>query len=506
VTMRARRKIGLCLTALVVMLARGSGRAQGEASDLLGLRIAAIEFECAAPIDVKGLTALMPMKVGAPLREDDLQEAQWRLKQTHLFTSISVEPQRRGTGVAVVMHVVRKSIVNRIRFKGNKKIGDSDLRRVVPLRESAVLTDKLRDYAVDRMSKKYVSEGFDEAHITAEVRPHAPGEVDVSFRIREGTPLRVGAVVIEGQSPIREQQIREAIKIRVGDRYVREQERAANKAVLRLFRDRRFYEAEVDSKWEPTADRTGTVRFRIDPGPLFTLEFSGNHRFSDRQLLDLIDLPKRPLVTDGTWRELARRAHRAYQEEGYYFATVDVSIEAGPPKLVRFSVDEGRIFHVAKVDFEGNQGLSAKQLRAVMATRPPSWIPWRRGVLLDNILDDDLKRLWYLYRRHGFEAGEIVDDRVRFDREGGQIFVTIIVDEGRQTIVRRIERTGLEPIAGRLPKLSVKVGGITKDRKFSLEAVRCLGCCSLAPAIVVDNDTHALVEPSEAVRIIRSYE
>jgi NADH-quinone oxidoreductase subunit E len=54
--------------------------------------------------------------------------------------------------------------------------------------------------------------------------------------------------------------------------------------------------------------------------------------------------------------------------------------------------------------------------------------------------------------------------------------------------------------------LDVEVGGITRDRKYSLEAVRCLGCCSLAPAIVVDGDTHALVDPSEAIRIVRSYE
>ena len=55
-------------------------------------------------------------------------------------------------------------------------------------------------------------------------------------------------------------------------------------------------------------------------------------------------------------------------------------------------------------------------------------------------------------------------------------------------------------------ELDVKVGGITRDRKFSLEAVRCLGCCSLAPAMVIDEDTHALVGPSEAIRIVSSYE
>ena len=55
-------------------------------------------------------------------------------------------------------------------------------------------------------------------------------------------------------------------------------------------------------------------------------------------------------------------------------------------------------------------------------------------------------------------------------------------------------------------ELKVGVGGITKDRKFSLEAVRCLGCCSLAPAMVIDHHIHALVDPSQAIQIVKSYE
>jgi NADH:ubiquinone oxidoreductase subunit E len=66
---------------------------------------------------------------------------------------------------------------------------------------------------------------------------------------------------------------------------------------------------------------------------------------------------------------------------------------------------------------------------------------------------------------------------------------------------------GSKQILEKLEKeLDLKVGGITKDRKFSLEAVRCLGCCSLAPAMVIDEDTHALVVPSGAIRIVSSYE
>jgi len=53
--------------------------------------------------------------------------------------------------------------------------------------------------------------------------------------------------------------------------------------------------------------------------------------------------------------------------------------------------------------------------------------------------------------------------------------------------------------------LQVEVGGITKDRKFSLEAVRCLGACGLAPAMVVGHDTYGMLDPGKAIEIIRSY-
>jgi NADH:ubiquinone oxidoreductase subunit E len=54
-------------------------------------------------------------------------------------------------------------------------------------------------------------------------------------------------------------------------------------------------------------------------------------------------------------------------------------------------------------------------------------------------------------------------------------------------------------------ELKVEVGGITQDRKFSLEGVRCLGACGLAPVLVVGHDTYGMVSPGRAIEIVRSY-
>lgn len=54
-------------------------------------------------------------------------------------------------------------------------------------------------------------------------------------------------------------------------------------------------------------------------------------------------------------------------------------------------------------------------------------------------------------------------------------------------------------------ELKIGIGEVTKDRKFSLEGVRCLGACGLAPVLVVGQDTYGMVSPGRAIEIVRSY-
>lgn len=54
--------------------------------------------------------------------------------------------------------------------------------------------------------------------------------------------------------------------------------------------------------------------------------------------------------------------------------------------------------------------------------------------------------------------------------------------------------------------LKVAPGECTEDRNFSLDVVRCLGACGLAPVMVVDEDTHKQVKEAKLERILREYE
>jgi NADH-quinone oxidoreductase subunit E len=66
---------------------------------------------------------------------------------------------------------------------------------------------------------------------------------------------------------------------------------------------------------------------------------------------------------------------------------------------------------------------------------------------------------------------------------------------------------GIGEVMNRLQsEYSLEVGGTTEDRRFSLEAVRCLGACGLAPVVVVDSDTHGGVTPDSIIRLLERYE
>ena len=54
-------------------------------------------------------------------------------------------------------------------------------------------------------------------------------------------------------------------------------------------------------------------------------------------------------------------------------------------------------------------------------------------------------------------------------------------------------------------ELGIKAGGTTSDGLFSLEGVRCLGCCGLAPVITVGEDVYGEVTQAKLPGILKKY-
>jgi NADH-quinone oxidoreductase subunit E len=54
--------------------------------------------------------------------------------------------------------------------------------------------------------------------------------------------------------------------------------------------------------------------------------------------------------------------------------------------------------------------------------------------------------------------------------------------------------------------LRIRDGETTDDGRFTLESVRCIGCCSLGPVVKINEDVHARLSPDEIEKTLGGYE
>lgn len=67
--------------------------------------------------------------------------------------------------------------------------------------------------------------------------------------------------------------------------------------------------------------------------------------------------------------------------------------------------------------------------------------------------------------------------------------------KGAQRILDRLER-----------ELGINTRETTSDMQFTLEAVRCLGCCGLSPVVTVGEDLYGQMNPAKAAALIDKYQ
>ncbi|OQX55496.1 MAG: NADH-quinone oxidoreductase subunit E [Candidatus Aminicenantes bacterium 4484_214] len=65
---------------------------------------------------------------------------------------------------------------------------------------------------------------------------------------------------------------------------------------------------------------------------------------------------------------------------------------------------------------------------------------------------------------------------------------------GAQLVLEKFER-----------ELGIKTGETSEDLSFSLDAVRCVGCCGLAPVVMVGEEVHGKVSQMKVPGIIKKY-
>jgi outer membrane protein insertion porin family len=176
------------------------------------------------------------------------------------------------------------------------------------------------------------------------------------------------------------------------------------------------------------------------------INYTGLNAVTQSDVLDRFKKAKVPLSVESQYD--ATKVARAVvvlkdllAEHGHQFSTVTPEIKKIPPASVAitFKIKEGPTVKVGKIEFQGNNNLSSRTLRAAMKNLKPIGIP--HSIILENLfartfdaskLDEDTERVRQAYRDRGYFKAQTSEPTTHVRDAGGLNPFTLRPSKGKR--------------------------------------------------------------------------
>ncbi|MDH3285160.1 MAG: translocation/assembly module TamB domain-containing protein, partial [Acidobacteriota bacterium] len=233
--------------------------------------------------------------------------------------------------------------------------------------------------------------------------------------------------------------------LRRGKRLRRADRLEAREALRRVLVGNGYLEAVIDDETERREDGKVDLVFDVAPGDRWLLVSEGPGRRSRRAEELLVDLWTTTLFRPELLREAERVIKEAFGEEGFAAASIEVLRPDPGERRIVVRVDPGPRVTVGDVKLEGVDLLRERDVRTQILSRPASGLGLLSRTTYKPRLElEDVSAIRALYESRGYLEAR-VDSRVRFKRDGSEVVLTFVVDEGAQARVGRVRVEGPWP-------------------------------------------------------------
>lgn len=282
-----------------------------------------------------------------------------------------------------------------------------------------------------------------------------------SVKAAGGVP--VVAVQVRGQKRIEEAEIRTRIQTVAGEPL--DSTRIA-RDVRSIFQQGFYRDVQVYVEESPAGP---TVIFEVDENPVVReIAISGNDEIDSDKIKEALTLTTGSPLDYPLLHENVERIGALYKSEGFYLAEVDYQTEeiTDGSVAITFVVEEKEKLKLRKIEFEGNDAFSDRELREGFSTKTwrfysllTSWLD-KTGTYSEPVFLRDLRLVEKLYTDNGYVQSRVVGPTVDAREEG--LFVKVSIEEGPQFRVGELEVQGDETIdlAVLREKIKLKEGDV----------------------------------------------
>ena len=204
--------------------------------------------------------------------------------------------------------------------------------------------------------------------------------------------------------------ITDQVRAQPGQLYSRQQVDVDVRSIASLDRFLKVLAEVVPSTDEKTGILNGViVRFIVEERSLVSaVEIRGNRQFKDQELRDVLVSHVGGSIDQFTIQTDSKSIRDMYRKKGYAQTSIIVDPELLKQGIVRYQIIEGPRAKITSIKFDGNENVKSSLLKWKIQTHTAFWF-FRKGVLEDEKLQQDLITIRDLYRKKGY-----IDARVSY--------------------------------------------------------------------------------------------
>lgn len=339
-------------------------------------------------IEIKGNRRIEPQlirinissKVGEPLSAETVRRDIKNLYKLGFFEDVSAEVERTPEGLVLIYNVKEKPVVVDVRVRGNKKIKNKDITKVIEVKEGKIIELEKVKMSAEAIKKLYLDKGFVAAEVNYEIEPKGEDTVGVTFEVKEGSKAYVKEVVFIGNKALSTKKLKDVLAVKpkwfltfITGRglYKQEELERDSERIRELYLDNGYIDAKVSKpEIEYNEKRKGfVVTYRIEEGNQYKvgdIKLKGDLIKPEGELMKLFGLKTGKPFSRSVLAGDISKLTTFYGDRGYAFANVSPDFKVDKDKLtvnITYNIEKAKEVHIRNIDITGNIRTRDKVIR-----------------------------------------------------------------------------------------------------------------------------------------------
>lgn len=151
-------------------------------------------------VKAEAILAVIPLQKGQTVTLEQIDGAMQAIYRLGRFSDVAARVDEQNGIQILIFEVTERPLVRSVRFEGNKEISSDKLQGVVTLRAASIYDPYEAQRSIAAVKAEYVKEGYYAAEITIDSEINADNEALLTFKVVEGTLVRIKDIRFEGNS------------------------------------------------------------------------------------------------------------------------------------------------------------------------------------------------------------------------------------------------------------------------------------------------------------------